>query len=133
MKIIVDFSNYEPWSGAVSTYERIQNEGKLGNLETILEDIYPDGLDETALNDLLWFDSDAVFEWLGLPTESGLNDAIREKQEELQSLLDDWAEIQEDEDYTDEEREEMWKNDYEEDIKDLEEEIKELELQLAEL
>ena len=62
-------SNFEWWSGAVATAERIWDErGSEGfdQLETILEDLYPDGIDETALNDLLWFDADAVYEWLGI-------------------------------------------------------------------
>ena len=38
-------------------------------LEAILEDAYPDGMDETELNDLLWFESETVFEWLGIGDE----------------------------------------------------------------
>ena len=35
------------------------------SLENILEELYPDGMTETELNDLLWFDSESVYEWLG--------------------------------------------------------------------
>ena len=71
MKICKEESlnNFEWWGGAVATAERIWEErGTEGwnELEAILEDIYPDGIDETALNDLLWFDADAVYEWLGI-------------------------------------------------------------------
>lgn len=38
-------------------------------LEAILEDLYPDGIDETQLNDLLSFDDEAVYEWLGIEDE----------------------------------------------------------------
>lgn len=34
-------------------------------IEEILEDLYPDGMDETAVNDLFWFDNDTIAEWLG--------------------------------------------------------------------
>ena len=70
MKIYSEgIENFEPWSGAVATYERIAEEGKLEDLEYMLEDLYPDGIDETALNDLLWFDDEWVFETLGIETE----------------------------------------------------------------
>ena len=65
-------SNFEWWSGAEDTAQRIWEErGTEGwnELEAILEDAYPDGMDETELNDLLWFDADAVFEWLGIGDE----------------------------------------------------------------
>lgn len=57
---------YKPWSGAVDTWETIEEEGLLDELDSLLEDIYPDGLSETELNDLLWFDKDWVFEQLGI-------------------------------------------------------------------
>lgn len=62
-------SNFEWWSGAVTTADRIWEErGTEGfdHLEEILEDLYPDGIDETELNDLLWFDAETVYEWLGI-------------------------------------------------------------------
>ena len=34
-----------------------------------LEDLYPDGMDETELNDLLWFEPETVYEWLGIEGE----------------------------------------------------------------
>lgn len=68
-KSLADFSF---WGGAVSTAQRIWDErGSEGfeQLETVLEDLYPDGIDETALNDLLWFEADTVYEWLGIDDE----------------------------------------------------------------
>ena len=62
-------SNFEWWSGAVTTAQRIwEEQGREGfdQLEAILEDAYPDGIDETDLNDLLWFDAETVYEWLGI-------------------------------------------------------------------
>ena len=67
-------SNFEWWSGAVTTAQRIwEEQGREGfdQLEAILEDLYPDGIDETDLNDLLWFDADTVYEWLGIEDEEG--------------------------------------------------------------
>ena len=57
---------YKPWSGAVDTWETIEDNGLLEDLDALLEDIYPDGLSETELNDLLWLDKDWIFEQLGI-------------------------------------------------------------------
>lgn len=64
-----DFDSFQPWSGAVDTYNRIQEEGKGAALETILDELYPDGMTETELNDLLWFEPETIFEWLGIEEE----------------------------------------------------------------
>ena len=64
--ITCDFDDYKPWSGAISTYERIEEEGKLGDLEFLLEECYPEGISMVGINDILWFDSDWVFEELGI-------------------------------------------------------------------
>lgn len=42
-----------------------QRKDKVDVLEEILADIFPNGIDEVQLNDLLWFDEDIVAEWLG--------------------------------------------------------------------
>lgn len=67
MKIIHEIdslTDFEPWSGAVSTYETLTYE-QLQQLDGILEDLYPDGATDTQINDLLWFDEDYVAELLG--------------------------------------------------------------------
>ena len=69
LKLYTDFNNYKPWSGAVDTYDQIHNAGKLEALEDLLEVLYPDGLSETALNDLLWFESQWVLDNLGVGQE----------------------------------------------------------------
>ena len=66
LKVIVDFSDYTPWSGAVDTYDVIERAGKLDELEAYLESVFPDGATTTQINDLLWFDSEEVLEDLGL-------------------------------------------------------------------
>ena len=67
LKIYVDTTaNYKPWSGAVSTYETIAEEDKLDDLDFLLEELYPEGISEGQLNDILWFESDWLFENLGI-------------------------------------------------------------------
>ena len=69
LKVIVDFSDYKPWSGAVDTYELIKDADKLDELEFYLEELYPDGITTTQINDILWFDSEEVLKYLGLGDE----------------------------------------------------------------
>ena len=61
--------NFNAWSGATDTQDRIINEGKADEFDNLIEELYPDGLSETALNDLLWFDDEWIFEMLGIETE----------------------------------------------------------------
>ena len=65
----LDLATFKAWSGAVSTLDRIREEGKCEEMEWLLDELYPDGMSETELNDLLRFDSDWVFETLGISDE----------------------------------------------------------------
>lgn len=86
----LDLNMFEAWSGAVDTLDRIRDEGKVEALETILEDLYPDGMDETELNDLLWFEPDTVFGWLGIKTD----EELEAEEEEAHELLADAEEAE---------------------------------------
>lgn len=44
------------WSGAKYAAERLQEEGKGDEFMELIEELYPDGIDRTALNDIMWFD-----------------------------------------------------------------------------
>lgn len=70
LKIISDLSDYQPWSGAVETYERIKDAGKLDAFEAEMELIYPEGLTMTQLNDILWFEPEWVYELLGMKEDN---------------------------------------------------------------
>lgn len=62
----LDLTRFEAWSGAVDTYNTIYNADKLDALENLLDELYPDGIEETQLNDLLWFDSEWLLDALGI-------------------------------------------------------------------
>lgn len=79
LKVISDFDSYSPWSGAEDTYCRIADAGKLGELEDWLEEMYPEGIGKTELNDLLWFDADTVLRAMGL---SGDGDSAEDEEDE---------------------------------------------------
>ena len=80
LKVIVDFSNYKPWSGAVDTYELIKDADKLDELEAYFEELYPDGITATQINDILWFDGEEVLKYLGLgdAEDEEIDESIKE-------------------------------------------------------
>lgn len=146
MKIINEISleSFDAWSGAVNTLDRIRDAGLCNTLENILEDMYPDGMTDTELNDLLWFEPDTVYEWLGMRTESAIREELEEAEEELAELMqnyedecesiDEWAE-EEEQDEVDAEykKAELWRTDYKADADELEERIAELQEELADI
>ncbi len=58
-------SNFNFWSGAKDNATELTT-SQLDEVEGILEDIYPDGINETELNDLFWFEFETIKEWLGI-------------------------------------------------------------------
>ena len=127
----LDLNSFEAWSGAKETLERIQREGKCEELENVLEELYPDGMTETELNDLLWFDSESVYEWLGIRSESQIKEEIEEAEEELEEKLSD-LEFDLDDDLTEEERKDIIES-YQPEIDEIKERIADLKEELADL
>lgn len=76
----ISLTQFKFWSGAVCRAEQLTYE-ELEQLEFILEDIYPEGMEDTLINDLFWFDFPTVCEWLGLELDEN-EDIIREEEEE---------------------------------------------------
>lgn len=66
MKIYSEISleYFEAWSGGADTLYILTHE-QCEQLENIIEEFYPDGMSETELNDLLWFEEDWIAEMLG--------------------------------------------------------------------
>ena len=126
----INIADFKAWGGAINTLDRIITEDKCDELESILEDLYPDGISETELNDLLWFDDETVFGWLGIRTESEIRSELAEVKEELKEFKQNYADDCEDENMTVEEKIKLWKANYEDDILELEEKISKLEEEL---
>ena len=81
--------DFEPWSGAVNTYERLERNDKLNDLEGLLPEIFGrDDIEETELNDLLWFEPDTVYEMVGLKTESEIEEEIEETESEIKYITE---------------------------------------------
>ena len=68
LSIIKEVSDYELknelWSGAVDTFQTIIENDKLEDLICLLEDMFPEPVDITTINDFLWFEDDFIFEQL---------------------------------------------------------------------
>lgn len=73
MKIInknAKLINFDFWSGA-KDHRFTYNE--LKEIEFILEELYHDGMTDTQINDLFWFEEEFLCEILGIDFEDYLN------------------------------------------------------------
>lgn len=61
----VELASFEAWQGGASTLEWLEDIGKVDEVQGFIDELFPDGLSETELNDLLWFDVEAIEEWIG--------------------------------------------------------------------
>ena len=127
----LDLNSFQAWSGAKDTLERIQREGKCAELENILEELYPDGMTETELNDLLWFEPETVYEWLGIRSEEQIKKEIEEAEAELENKISD-LEFDLDDDLTEEERKDIIES-YQPEIDEIKERIADLKEELEEI
>ena len=64
--------HFQFWSGAKELAERL-TWAELIKIEHQLEELYPDGLTETELNDLFWFDTEFICELIGQTEEDIYN------------------------------------------------------------
>ena len=69
IKTETNLRNFEAWSGAIDTKKIILDAGLEEEFEMLIDELYPDGLSDIDLNDILWFDSDWILETLGIKEE----------------------------------------------------------------
>ena len=60
----ITLSNFNTWAGANKTKDELTY-SELDELEEYISELYPDGLSQTQLNDILWFEQDWIAECLG--------------------------------------------------------------------
>lgn len=77
-KSLVDF---EFWNGAKNTVKYLTDD-ELEQIEAILEDAYPDGMKDTQINDIFWFEEDWIAEMLGYEDFEALMRRDEEEDEE---------------------------------------------------
>lgn len=86
-KEITDFYELKrnSWSGALDTLKDIERAGKEDNLMQLLEEVFADRGEtptETEVNDFLWFESEFIYENVGLNENGEIPTAIDEAREE---------------------------------------------------
>ena len=59
----------ELWSGALSTMKVIIKNNKSQELMCLLEELYPEPVKITTINDLLWFDTEFIYEQLNIEAD----------------------------------------------------------------
>ncbi len=59
-----DLTDFGFWSGALDRVEKMTDD-ELRQISFILEEMYPDGMTETEVNDIFWFEEDWIAEMLG--------------------------------------------------------------------
>jgi hypothetical protein len=131
---INDLYNFQPWSGAVDTYYTIVNAGKGERFINELETLYPDGMTDGELNDLLWHDSDWCLGLVGIVSESRKDELKKlffeiceqsenEQEHYMGQVVDYMNDLLDSENLTDNEREiiddnwEDWTSEYEQNKK----------------
>ena len=79
LKLVTSIADYEPWGGAIEHWKELQREGYTQKFEDYMEDIFPEGITMTQLNDALWFDWDEIREDLGMLMEESLKEDAEEE------------------------------------------------------
>ena len=97
MKIYSDtsLSDFEAWSGGKDTLDTLTDD-QITTVESYLEDLYPDGMENVELNDFLWFERDTIADWLGYRDWEHLEQGDEDEEDE-----DEEDEDEEDEDEDD--------------------------------
>lgn len=95
-KELTSLYDFEAWSGAVETKEEILNQGFDEEFVAFIEELYPFGIDEGRLNDLLWFEPEWIYETLGMQ-DPYADDDEEEEEEEDEEEYEEYEEDEEDE------------------------------------
>lgn len=77
VKTDVKLREFEFWSGAKRTADLLDNwitGDQWEELEENIDALYPDGIDETILNDIFWFEDDFIAELLGFASWEVMED-----------------------------------------------------------
>lgn len=64
IKTETTLKNFDFWSGAKDTVKYL-TESELDTIESYLDELYPEGMTDTELNDFMWFEDDTIAELLG--------------------------------------------------------------------
>ena len=69
VKTELRLEDFNAWSGARDTLDLLIEHDLCDALSEIIEECYPNGIEDTELNDWLWFDADDVWRVLNIDTD----------------------------------------------------------------
>lgn len=94
----MQFRDFQPWSGGKETYDIIMGEHKDTQMDAMLEEMYPDGITDSELNALLWYNKDEVLQWLGIDEQTYNNYMpVGDGSEDLDPSVPHYSKVAEDE------------------------------------
>ena len=73
--------NFPVWSGAVHTLDVLIENGLCDTVEACLIDALGEYPTDTEINDMLWFETDAIAEWCGFSSWEALENGEEEDEE----------------------------------------------------
>lgn len=73
----IELCEFEGWQGAKTAIKIIHHARKDKEFEEMIDELYPDGIGEVELNDLLWFEDNWIYEQLGINEEAEWQKIIR--------------------------------------------------------
>lgn len=94
MKVISEISlkDFEFWSGACDRAKNCTVED-FESIEEMFEELYPEGMTDTEINDFFWFDFDTIVQYLGYDNEEDFDrkhDPNYIDDDELEDYVEDW-------------------------------------------
>ena len=75
-------ADFPAWSGAVHTLDVLIEKDLCDTVETCLVDVLGEYPTDTEINDMLWFETDAIAEWCGFSSWEALENGEEEEEEE---------------------------------------------------
>ena len=86
MTYIVETSlaDFPAWSGAVHTLDVLIEKDLCDTVEVCLVDVLGEYPTDTEINDMLWFETDAITEWCGFSSWEALENGEEEEEEEAE-------------------------------------------------
>ena len=76
IKKVISLENFVFWSGARHLAEKLTSE-EFHIIEELLDELYPDGMEEVQVNDFFWFEGDTIAQALGYEDEDELLESGR--------------------------------------------------------
>ena len=74
-------ADFPAWSGAVHTLDVLIEKDLCDTVEACLVDVLGEYPNDTEINDMLWFETDAIAEWCGFSSWKALENGEEEEEE----------------------------------------------------